>query len=137
MQSSSWTQGQEVQRPPDPLSLAGLRICSASSLVLLSSILPWEAQPIADVRRAQCWPSPAVSAAGGAVCPEHPLSGTVPSFLIAGTQSSSQQGSLARAQGCVRGSMSVCVCVYLLAAQGVCGCVCGCIFRVGSLQLCG
>lgn len=58
------------------------------------------------------------------MCPEHPLSGTVPSFLIAGTQSSSQQGSLARAQGCVRGSMSVCVCVYLLAAQGVCVCAC-------------
>lgn len=109
-----------MQRPPYPPSLAGLRICSAPVPVLLSPVLPWEAQPIADVRRAQCWPGPAVSAAGGAVCPEHPLSGTVPSFLVAGTQSNSQQGSLARAQGCVRGSMAVCVCVFI----GSTGCVC-------------
>lgn len=120
-----------ARRPEDLLS------SRPSAVVVRPAVLPWEAQPIADVRRAQCWPSPAVSAAGGAVCPEHPLSGTVPSFLVAGTQSNSQQGSLARAQGCVRGSMAVCVCVYLLAAQAVCVCVCGCIFRVGSLQLCG
>lgn len=63
-----------------------------------------------------------------AVCAGHPPSGTAPCPL---TGHSVQQppGKPGPSTGCVRGQTArQRVCVYLFAAQGVCGCMCGCVF---------
>lgn len=51
-----------------------------------------------------------------------------PPVLSLGTPCSSPQGNLALAQGALGDRQHGSVCVYLFAAQGVCGCMCGCVF---------
>lgn len=51
-----------------------------------------------------------------------------PPVLSLGAPCSSPQGNLALAQGALGDRQHGSVCVYLFAAQGVCGCMCGCVF---------